>query len=892
LVTDKSQSLPGQAAVLREPKHKKILEKVRDDTSSLRPLVRSSRTRPSSIGSRPYSVVGSTVFPFDREITSSDVYQRNGLLALEKRETQIAQTQERWKPVEDELPQRVQDFVRAEPLSPRSDTSVPLQWEKPQPFQRSVSSTLPRDRHLSRHSTSASSTSDTTLPVREKLSASRSGLRGFFRRSSQKVSSTSLSSDAFTPAGRRGSRRSLNDQSRSIDLSSPDGRSAPPIIRAAQEGSVVEVEDLLDQGANIEAAHISSGRTALAIAAHCGHGEVVSLLLQHRARMDVPDSTGMMPLHLAASRGHYNVVDLLIHEGVNIESSGPKRKTPLRIAVESGYEDVATLLLQSRAKLNARCTEQLTPLHVAAKSGDTAIAKLLITHGADVEAKDAIFMSPIHYASEAGHCSIIELLLTRKARIDCPGKSSMTPLMCACASGQSEAVTLLIKRKASVKLKSDGDMNVLHWSSYNGHDDILDLLLQKRVSIESRTTDGRTALHIAVLSRNFSAAELLLRRGAAVEAQCANHDRPLHYACEAASTDLVQLLLGSNANIEAVERNGRSPIHIATKVGSVKIVELLLNKGASIEARDASGERSLCLASGGGNLELVRLLLDKGASTRLKYTKGPSHEDSPLCLAAKYGHLPVVIELVNRKASIRQKDEHNWQPLRYAAFHGHPDIIQHLLDCGASVSGLSQGGWGFDMTASRIGFAKDVNEDRKAQVLDLLRAAEARERSLREAAAASDASAGTMLQQKSPAELGEDNGIGLVAEMPSIPLPTTNDARNEISGTTAVPAPIPQPEKQPSTLPSITVSSDASGAISRPPSPYAPDSVATKAPSRVDLDQLRTLTCNNCQLSGKQVPDLTCVECRGSVFRYNHTELPVFEAPTQVYEMPGSEDFA
>jgi ankyrin repeat protein len=886
-LTGSSQSLPGQAAVLREPKHQMILEKVRDDTSSLRPLVRSTRTRPSSIGSRTNSIVGSTVFPFDREITSSNVYQRNGLFALETREAQIARTQERWAYVENEPLPDNEDFVPMEAPTPQSErhTPVPQEWEKPQPFQTSKSSSSPRHRLLSRNS-STSATSDTMLSVRAKHSLSRSGIRGLFRRPSESPSSSSanLSPGPSTPLSQRGTRKSWNDLTRSIDLSSADGRLAPPIIRAAQEGSVLEVEELLDQGANIEAAHIGSGRTALAIASHCGHEEIVSILLQHGSRMDVPDSTGMMPLHLAASRGHCNVTNLLIHERVNIESSGPKRKTPLRFAVENGHEDVTNSLLCSGAKVNTRCEEQLTPVHVAAKLGDDRIVKLLIAHGADVETKDAAFMSPIHHASEGGHCDVVDTLLNRKVNIDCPGKSSMTPLMCACASGKRDVVNLLIKRKASLKLKSDGDMTVLHWSSYNGHDDILSLLLQRRVSIDSRTADGRTALHIAVLSRNFSAAELLLRRGAAVEAQCVKSNRPLHYACEAASVDLVQLLLGSNADIEAAGSHGRKAVHIATSVGSVKIMELLLSKGAAVDVRDSSEDRPLCLASAAGNLELVRLLLDKGAASRLKFTKGPSHEDSPLCLAAKHGHLPVVVELTNRNASVRQKDERNWQPLRYAAFHGHPDIVQHLLDCGASVAGLNQGGWGFDMTASRIGFDKGVNEELKTRIMALLGAAEVRERKVREAAAAKDALP-AVVQQQSPAELGEDRGSWPVAEMPSTPLPASPPVKTAVE-----PSSIPFSKKDRPIVPSVRISSDGHDAHSKPPSPLAPDpaAAAATASGRIGLDQLKTLICANCEYAGKEVPDLTCVECRGSVFRYNHTELPVFDPPTQVYELSGS----
>ncbi len=60
----------------------------------------------------------------------------------------------------------------------------------------------------------------------------------------------------------------------SIEFRSEDGLSAPAIVRAAQAGSVIEVEALLDQGADINARHVQSGRNALSVASHCGNNEV------------------------------------------------------------------------------------------------------------------------------------------------------------------------------------------------------------------------------------------------------------------------------------------------------------------------------------------------------------------------------------------------------------------------------------------------------------------------------------------------------------------------------------------------------------------------------------------------------------------------------------------
>jgi ankyrin repeat protein len=560
-----------------------------------------------------------------------------------------------------------------------------------------------------------------------------------------------------TSSARRGRRGFENSFHTSIDFGSEDGLSAPAIVRAAQAGSVVEVETLLDQRADINARHVRSGRTALAVASHCGNDEVVRLLLQYGARVNDRDATMMTPMHLAALRGHCGVVEILLQEHADIDAQGPNEETPLRIAVEKGQVELADLLLCKRAKVNARDARQLTPLHVAAKCGDESMTELLVSHGAHVEAKDANFMGALHYACEGGYNSVVTCLLNKKADVEARGKASMTPLLCASSSGQAHIVELLLKRRASLKYQAEGDMTALHWASYNGHVEVMYILLHRRASITASNKDGRTPLHLAVIAEKFAAAELLLRKGASIEAQCRLSRRPIHYACVHASSEITRLLLGHNASIEAEDGSGRKPLHHACTRGSMAHVELLLQKGVNIEARDADGDRPLCLASSIGHIDIVRTLLDRGAALRSKFASGPSHEDSPLCVAAKNGHVPVVQELLLRGASVLQKDERNWQPLRYAAYYAHPEVVELLLKHGATVSGSASGGWGFNITAHRIGFVNDVSiqEQRKGQVLRLLTSAEAREQHMQEHLATATAPnvPGVMQNQTSPTEL-------------------------------------------------------------------------------------------------------------------------------------------
>ncbi|KAI9710899.1 MAG: hypothetical protein M1820_002334 [Bogoriella megaspora] len=657
-------------------------------------------------------------------------------------------------------PRKYESHFQPADASEEKDQLTPMErfqhepWKKPRPYNRRASSPDPSEsmsniRHHPKQVRHAEPSNEPAISRQFSFSAPRQKTppeikKSFWGTITRKASRPNLhtlkppshssqSSETLSPTAgsRRVKRKHEVNVHTSIDFGSPEGLKAPAIVRAAQSGSRMEILRLLEQRVDIEQRHEMSGRTALAVAAHCGNEEVVSLLLQRGAQVDVQDSLKRTPLHLAASRDHFNIVQLLLEDHASVDAVGPHGKTALRLAADNGHHDVVELLLQNRARVNARDDRNSTALHAASKLGDEMIVRLLIANGADFEAKDGELMTPLHYAASGDHDHVTEALLASKANIESLGKDNMTALSLACSAGAKQAAQVLLSRKANIKHKSDGDMTSLHWAAYNSHEEIVDLLLQqKRANVEVRNYEGRTPLHLAVQAQSFAATELLIRRGAAIEAECSSSLRPLHYACKNADLSLTQLLLGSGASIEATSRNkSRNALHFAILAEAPQVVTLLLQSGAQIEARDLKGERGLTLAASNGNLEILRILLDHGAVVALKHTtkhNRPRYSDSPLCKAAKAGHLPVIKELMFRGASIHSPDEQNCQPLRYAAYHGHSDIVSHLLAHGASLAilGLDPGsveaGVGV-MASLGFGFHDSVPKERREEVLKIIR---------------------------------------------------------------------------------------------------------------------------------------------------------------------------
>ena len=85
-----------------------------------------------------------------------------------------------------------------------------------------------------------------------------------------------------------------------------------PLFGASADGHVEVVRLLLEKGANINTAKVtSSGWMPLSGASANGHVEVVRLLLEKGADIDTADEDGQTPLSWAAEKGHAAVVTLL-----------------------------------------------------------------------------------------------------------------------------------------------------------------------------------------------------------------------------------------------------------------------------------------------------------------------------------------------------------------------------------------------------------------------------------------------------------------------------------------------------------------------------------------------------------------------------------------------------
>jgi ankyrin repeat protein len=121
-------------------------------------------------------------------------------------------------------------------------------------------------------------------------------------------------------------------------------------------------------------------------------------------------------------------------------------------------------------------------------------------------------------------------------------------------------------------------------------------------------------------------------------------------------------------------------LHVAAYFGLIGVTIRLLEKGHDPNHKDTYSQTPLLLAARYGHLVVVKLLLDSG---QVDIDSKDRNNQTPLSYAAENGHRTVVKLLLGTgQVDVDSKDRSDETPLSYAAENGHAAVVKLLLDTG------------------------------------------------------------------------------------------------------------------------------------------------------------------------------------------------------------------
>jgi ankyrin repeat protein len=419
--------------------------------------------------------------------------------------------------------------------------------------------------------------------------------------------------------------------------------------------------------------------------------EVVQLLLEAGAEMDVQNSSGESTLHHAARGGFLPVMKFFLGRNIAVEARNQDGHTPLAIACLSAPEEVVRLLLDHGADAKVIDGDSNTILHLAVSGKSEEVVNMVLDEsGIDVIARNESGKTALDLAVNLGEYSIVRSLLAKGASAQSTPAYDTTPLHLAASATykpkQYALVEALLEAGFDVNAKDETGCTPLQNAIITGakKEAIIRLLLDKGADMESNDQDGDTALHFLAKSfhKSESILQILLEKKADVNALNNAGFTPIFYMLRGYHPKGLQLFLDYGADIHSTHSNGRSLLHVAASEGST-MLDILLEHGLDVDAKTEIGQTALFLACDNSNLAAVETLVAHGANTLIadKDDTTPLHmtsdEDVGLCLLSSKHTTEVDLKWSG------------FTPLMLAAWRGQLRLVQGFLarnDCNPSLT--------------------------------------------------------------------------------------------------------------------------------------------------------------------------------------------------------------
>ena len=472
-----------------------------------------------------------------------------------------------------------------------------------------------------------------------------------------------------------------------------------------------------------------------------GHAEVVRYLLKngaspfYRTRI-FHDSL----VNLAADREHEDIVKIL-EAAISERSGGYSRETEplaneLIDAVQTcDYETTACIVRNDPERVKLSNANGTTALHEAVSIGDFYLTRLLLDNGADIQAQAGTGFStgqkPIHVALYAGWRD--RILIRKKAALAgyLVARGADYNILVASAFGDTRRVREYLEADPSLaNFRDTCDRLPISIAAGRGHHEIVELLLENGADPNAPEPDAPRgkALLEAAFHGHTAIAELLLEHGADPNGNVDSTGTAFHHARKNPELHELMKSFGGRADIippisAAVNANDlervdeiltQNPEEIANvklgnpaRRGRLEMVKLLLKHGSAISGtnhgsffrvyetakflldnganpnyRNWQGISSLHNIAHEGDVRRAGLLLDYGAEIN---AVEPEYCSTPLGLACRSGHGPMVEFLLTRGADAGLPHEHPWaRPLAWATKKEHPEIVRILRDHGTT----------------------------------------------------------------------------------------------------------------------------------------------------------------------------------------------------------------
>ena len=136
-----------------------------------------------------------------------------------------------------------------------------------------------------------------------------------------------------------------------LPASAGAGTTPPPrasIHRSARQGEVGYIIQHISAGTDVNEVNNSNGQIALHYASTHNHLQIIKILIDNNANVNLKDKIGMTPLHLTSLGGHKEATKIIIDSGALLNLVNIYGETPLDVTVKNFEIDSQNVKLNKK----------------------------------------------------------------------------------------------------------------------------------------------------------------------------------------------------------------------------------------------------------------------------------------------------------------------------------------------------------------------------------------------------------------------------------------------------------------------------------------------------------------------------------------------------------------
>lgn len=507
-------------------------------------------------------------------------------------------------------------------------------------------------------------------------------------------------------------------------LESKDANGKTPLFWAAERGSVVACEVLLN--ANADASTPTPHGNVLHFAVSGGKAEVIQLFARKKQLLN---SGGKTPLMLAAEKGDRAACEILLNAGADVNPTNGGLSA-LSYAVHSDKPELVQLFINWKDLKNELIDHQDTNgetplLRWAHSCSNLSIYKILVDAGANVNVKGnlqhyKLERTILHYGAMNKKAEVVKLLVQQHIKfLEAEDSQGDTPLLIAAQYGSKEGCDALLQAGAKADVRNKEGYNAILLAAKNHNKGVLGVLAKQKHLLETQDNygntplfwaastqenfkilldagankkaknhQGRTVLHTAA-SNSYSQGqnvEHLAKDKELLESEDNYGNTPLISAAESGHLAACEILLQAGAKKAAASKYNGNALHAAVRSGKLEVVQRFICPEL-LESQDNSGNTPLLLAIESGHKEIAQVLLKAGADKNAKSKDGRNI----LHMAAQSGKVELVNAVFQQKL-LESQDNLGNTPLLSALMRGHKEASEILMEKGANKSAKDNDG--------------------------------------------------------------------------------------------------------------------------------------------------------------------------------------------------------